>query len=165
MSAESAESPVIDIADLAAQLRADGSAFTHTDLANDQSVQDSISAALHAYHGVAVVDDYTATAAESRNLAVDLQNATGLDTVIVQVPSHVSAVSGSLSRAELEAVQRKIPKGIDQVELLERFYDGLDRFDVHSVILTAFMMVLALAVAWIAFRSASRRETRSEKIG
>lgn len=165
MSVESTESPVIDIADLAAQLRADGSAFTNTDLANDQSVQDFISAALHAGHGVAVVDDYTATAAESRNLAVDLQNATGLDTVIVQVPSHVSAVSDSLTRAELEAVQRQIPRGIDQVELLERFYDGIDRFDVHSVILTALMMVLALAVAWIAFRSASKRETRSGKMG
>lgn len=164
MSVESAESPVIDIADLAAQLRADGSAFTNTDLAHEQSVQDSISTVLRAGHGVAVVDDYTATAAESRNLAIDLQNATGLDTVIVQVPSHVSAVSDSLTRAELEAVQRKIPRGIDQVELLGRFYDGIDLFNVHSAILTAIIVALALAVAWIAFRSASKRETRSEKV-
>ncbi|QCB28460.1 DUF6676 family protein [Corynebacterium endometrii] len=145
----------VDINNLAEQLNVDGVAFTNPELAGAQEVQAPISDALAPRHGIAVVDVVPAKAADARDIAQELQDITGLDTVIVQTPINVSTVSDSYARAEIEAVQQAIPQGMDQVSLLNQFYAGIDGFSFPWG-LVALLLVATMAVAaWSSFRKSS----------
>lgn len=149
----------VDLANLSGQLRQDGVAFSNPHIAKDLEIQEEIIKSLHPDHGIAVVDSFSASAADARDIAQDLQLATGLDTVIVQTPTHVSAVSDSLTRANIEAAERAIPRGIDQTSVLEQFYSGTDHFAVHWMAIIALILALASVVGWSAYRAASATRT------
>lgn len=145
----------VDLANLSDQLSQDGVAFSNPRIANDLEIQEEIIKSLHPDHGIAVVDSFSASAADARDIAQDLQSATGLDTVIVQTPTHISAVSDSLTRASIEAAERAIPKGLDQTSVLVQFYSGTDHFTVHWMAIIALALALAGVAGWSAYRAAS----------
>ena len=135
----------VDIPDLSSQLLEDGVAFSNPGLAADAEIQAPISSALQGSHGIAVVDVYPQHLADARDIAQELQDATGLDTVVVQTVRNVSAVSDTYSRAALESVQADIPQGLSQVSLLEQFYAGVDPFAVP------WLSIVAILAIWLAF--------------
>lgn len=146
-----------DIPALSAQLSEDGVAFSNPELANSQEVQAPIEAALQDSHGIAVVDVHPQRLADARDIAQELQDATGLDTVIVQTTRSVSAVSDTYSRAAIESAQTALPQGIDQVTLLDQFYSGVDPLGVPWPIIVVAVLSLAAASAAVAFTSATRK--------
>ena len=146
-----------DIPALSAQLSEDGVAFSNPELANNQEVQAPIEAALQDSHGIAVVDVHPQRLADTRDIAQELQDATGLDTVIVQTTRNVSAVSDTYSRAAIESAQTALPQGIDQVALLDQFYSGVDPLGVPWPIIVVAVLLLAVASAAVAFKSATRK--------
>ena len=116
----------VDVDGIAQQLEADGVAFSNPGLARDYALQEPIAEALHPNHGIAVVDVYPEKIPDLRDLATALQEQTGLDTVILQAPMKVSAVSDSYDRASLEAAEDSLPTGLDQITLLNEFYGTAD---------------------------------------
>lgn len=150
----------VDIADLSAQLTLDGVAFSNPELADNAAVQQPIIDTLAIGHGIAVVDVFPPHQADIRDIAQELQDATGLDTVIVQAPSSVSVVSDTYSRAQLEASQSALAPGLDQVTLLQDFYSRADATapPIQAITLVA-ALILALAVA--AYLATSRNLHRS----
>lgn len=146
-----------DIPALSTQLSEDGVAFSNPELANNQEVQAPIEVALQDAHGIAVVDVYPQRLADARDIAQELQDATGLDTVIVQTTRNVSAVSDTYSRAAIESAQTALPQGIDQVTLLDQFYAGVDPLGVQWPIIVAVVLVLVAASTAAAFKSAARK--------
>ncbi|MGO2166218.1 Rv1476 family membrane protein [Corynebacterium casei] len=146
-----------DIPALSAQLSEDGVAFSNPELANNQEVQAPIKAALEDSHGIAVVDVHPQRLADTRDIAQELQDATGLDTVIVQTTRSVSAVSDTYSRAAIESAQTALPQGIDQVTLLDQFYSGVDPLGAPWPIIVVAVLLLAAASAAVAFKSATRK--------
>lgn len=146
-----------DIPALSAQLSEDGVAFSNPELANNQEVQAPIEAALQDSHGIAVVDVHPQRLADTRDIAQELQDATGLDTVIVQTTRNVSTVSDTYSRAAIESAQTALPQGIDQVTLLDQFYSGVDPFGAPWPIIVVAVLLLAAASAAVAFKSATRK--------
>lgn len=146
-----------DIPALSAQLSEDGVAFSNPELANNQEVQAPIEAALQDSHGIAVVDVHPQRLADTRDIAQELQDATGLDTVIVQTTRNVSAVSDTYSRAVIESAQTALPQGIDQVALLDQFYTGVDPLGVPWPIIVVTVLLFAAASAAVAFKAATRK--------
>ena len=143
----------VDIPDLSAQLAEDGVAFSNPDLATNAEIQDPIVSTLQDSHGIAVVDVYPTRLADARDIAQELQDATGLDTVVVQTVRNVSAVSDTYSRAAIEATQGDIPQGINQVELLDRFYVGVDPFGVPWPLIVAMVAVALVFAGLFVYRS------------
>ena len=146
-----------DIPALSAQLSGGGVAFSNPELANNQEVQAPIEAALQDSHGIAVVDVHPQRLADARDIAQELQDATGLDTVIVQTTRNVSAVSDTYSRAVIESAQTALPQGIDQVALLDQFYTGVDPLGVPWPIIVVTVLLFAAASAAVAFKAATRK--------
>ena len=145
-----------DIPTLAEQLNEDGVAFSNESLASDVSMQAPIDAALQDFHGIAVVDVYPPRLADARDIAQELQNATGLDTVIVQTTRNVSAVSDSYSRASIESVQSTIPQGIDQVSLLDQFYTGVESVGAPWPLIAIVLAIVCALCATVTFRRSIR---------
>ena len=104
----------VDVDNIAEQLSEDGVAFSNPELALDDALQEPIAESLRPNHGVAVVDVFPEKIPDLRDLATALQKETGLDTVILQAPMKVSAVSNSYDRAALEAAENSLPPGLDQ---------------------------------------------------
>lgn len=147
----------VDIPDLSAQLLEDGVAFSNPGLAAEAEIQAPISSALQDSHGIAVVDVYPQRLADARDIAQELQDATGLDTVVVQTVRNVSAVSDTYSRAALESVQADIPQGLSQVSLLEQFYAGVDPFAIPWLPIIAILTVGLVVAATTSFRAGLKK--------
>lgn len=145
----------IDVADLSAQLSEDGVAFSNPELAHDADVQAPIEAALQDSHGIAVVDVHPQRLADARDIAQELQDATGLDTVIVQTVRNVSAVSDTYPRAALESVQGDIPQGSNQVALLDQFYAGVDSFGLPWPLIVAAICIVIAGCGVLVFKNAA----------
>ncbi|MCG7260161.1 hypothetical protein HMPREF2822_02680 [Corynebacterium sp. HMSC062E11] len=147
----------VDVDDIADQLSADGVAFSNPELAQDADLQVHIADSLQPNHGIAVVDVFPDKIPDLRDLATTLQEQTGLDTVILQAPMRVSAVSNSYARASIEAAEDSLPTGLDQVTLLNDFYATADHFSTPWLaILTLFFFVAAIA-GWAGFRAATQK--------
>ncbi|MDY3127569.1 MAG: DUF6676 family protein, partial [Corynebacterium sp.] len=101
----------------------------------------SIAAHLAEDHAIAVVDVFPQRPADSRDIAQELADATGISTVIVQTPVNVSAVSTKYSRAELEAAQTNLPNGIGQVELVDTFYHNMESANPFNVMIGAVVLL------------------------
>lgn len=147
----------VDLADLSEQLRDDAVAFTNPDLARDQSVQEQIHNSLRPGDGIAVVDVANQPTGWARDVATKLQEATGLDTVIVQQPAGVSAVSDSWSRAEIEAAQAQTTPGQSQVDMLRTFYDALPAGDLAWGLIIPLVLAVCAVTFWAAYRMGARR--------
>lgn len=147
----------VDVDDIADQLSVDGVAFSNPELALDDDLQARIADSLQPNHGIAVVDVFPDKIPDLRDLATTLQEQTGLDTVILQAPMRVSAVSNSYDRASIEAAEDSLPTGLDQVTLLNDFYATADHFSTPWLaILTLFFFVAAIA-GWAGFRAATQK--------
>ncbi|TRX39840.1 Rv1476 family membrane protein [Corynebacterium guaraldiae] len=147
----------VDVDDIADQLSADCVAFSNPELAQDADLQVHIADSLQPNHGIAVVDVFPDKIPDLRDLATTLQEQTGLDTVILQAPMRVSAVSNSYARASIEAAEDSLPTGLDQVTLLNDFYATADHFSTPWLaILTLFFFVAATA-GWAGFRAATQK--------
>lgn len=146
----------VDVPGLAEQLSEDSVAFTNPVLAGDPAAQADAQAALRDGDGIAVVDVPGGMPADYRDVAQELQDATGLDTVIVQSPGTISVVSDSLSRAEIESAQSGVPAGATQAAALDAFYDGVEQtpsFYLPAAVLV--VLVVALVGGVWAFRQAA----------
>ena len=106
---------------------------------------------------MAVVDVVADRAPDVRDIAQELQDVTGLNTVIVQTPRHVSSVSDTYSRADIESVQAQIAPGVDQVDLLSEYYRGLDQISFPVAAVVGAVAVIAAIVLVSSFLAASRR--------
>ena len=149
----------VDISDLADQLEEDGVAYTAPALSHDVSLNADVSNGLRGGDGVAVVDVMDVRAPDVRDIAQELQEATGLNTVIVQTPQHVSSVSDTYSRADIESVQAQLPPGLDQVDLLTKYYGGLDQISFPVATVVGAVAVIAVLVLVSSFMVASRRKS------
>lgn len=148
----------VDISDLANQLKEDGVAYTAPALSHDAALNDDVGKRLRDGDGVAVVDVVDVRAPDVRDIAQELQDATGLNTVIVQTPQHVSSVSGTYSRAEIESVQAQLAPGLDQVDLLAKYYGELDQISFPVTTVVSAVAVIAVLVLVSSFMVASRRK-------
>lgn len=149
----------VDIAGLSEQLRADGVAYTNPELAADENLQGFVAGHLRPGDGIAVVDVFTPDLADLRDLASDLQQASGLDSVIVQAPNAVSSVSDVYSRAQIESTQHGIPQGLDQASVLDHFYGGLG-LDRGPVLVVALVLAVVFVAAGIAAYRAARGDAQ-----
>src|SRR5690625_671360 len=147
----------VDMLELSAQLAVDGVALSNHDLATNAEIQDPIVSTLQDSHGIAVVDVYPQRLADARDIAQELQAATGLDTVVVQTVRNVSVVSDTYSRAALESVQADIPQGLSQVSLLEQFYAGVDPFAIPWLPIIAILTVGLVVAATMSFRAGLKK--------
>ena len=147
----------VDIADLAGQLEEDGVAYTAPELREDAQLNTDVAQGLRDGDGIAVVDVVADRAPDVRDIAQELQDATGLNTVIVQTPRHVSSVSDTYSRADIESVQAQIAPGVDQVDLLSEYYGGLDQISFPVGAVVGVVAVIAVIVLVGSFLAASRR--------
>lgn len=145
----------VDVDNIAEQLSEDGVAFSNPELALDDALQEPIAESLRPNHGVAVVDVFPEKIPDLRDLATALQKETGLDTVILQAPMKVSAVSNSYDRAALEAAEDSLPPGLDQVTLLNDFYTAADGFSAPWLAILGTIFCLAVLAGAMAFRSAA----------
>ncbi|APT92509.1 hypothetical protein CPHO_05955 [Corynebacterium phocae] len=147
----------VDVSDLAAQLAEDRVAFsasTHTE-GFDGPAQRGIQEVLRPGEGIAVVDVIPAKAADLRDVAQELADATGLETVIVQSPTDVSVVSSRYSRAEIESVQAQIAPGTEHTVVVEQLHEmGGGSGESWTLALVAFVALAAVAAS-VAWRSAS----------
>lgn len=147
--------PGVDIANLAAQLREDRVAYSNVELSHDTQLNTAVAQQLHPDEGLAVVDVYPDKVADLRDIAQDLKNASGLDTVIVQAPLNVSAVSDTYSRSEIESTQEAIAPGTDQIALVQQFHAGIVHGDAPIVAVVVLALVVAAVCAAVAFRCAA----------
>ena len=146
--------PDTDIADLSRQLNEDSVAYSNVGLASDPALQASVSGALEPGEGIAVVDIYPDKFADLRDLAQALKEASNLDTVIVQAPQGISAVSDSHSRAALESAQQAVAPGLDQVTALNQLHTHLGTATMPAEWLILGLIIIALAGAVAAFTRA-----------
>ena len=146
----------VDVADLACQLKVDGVAYTSPALSQDALLNAEVAQGLRDGDGVAVVDVIADRAPDVRDIAQELQDATGLNTVIVQTPRHVSSVSDTYSRADIESVQAQIPPGVEQVDLLSEYYRGLDQISFPVGAAVGMVAVIAVIVFVSSFLAAGR---------
>lgn len=140
----------LDLADLAAQLRADGTAYLPDYAVADQHLQEQ----LRPGDGVVVVDGSLAGLYHPRDLAQDLANATGLDTVIIHSHHAVSAVSSSYSRAAIESAERSVAPGWAPADVVAQFYAAADATVIPWTIIVAAVALIAVAGAVGSFRQA-----------
>ena len=120
-------------------------------------MQEQIHNSLRPGDGIAVVDVANQPTGWARDVATKLQEATGLDTVIVQQPAGVSAVSDSWSRAEIEAAQAQTTPGQSQVDMLRTFYDALPAGDLAWGLIIPLVLAVCAVTFWAAYRMGARR--------
>ncbi|MEH0146137.1 DUF6676 family protein [Corynebacterium sp. Q4381] len=146
-----------NFATLADQLRASGAAFGREEEGSAQ-VREAMGQVLDSATGIVLLDHTPEHVPQLRDLAQDLANETGLDTVIVRTPHVAIGVSDTLSRAEVEEGQRAMAAQQDPVAGLADFYAASSAF---SVPWGAFAVAVTVAVALIiaATVAATRRSS------
>lgn len=107
----------IDVSSLIHQLREDNIAL---EVANE-GLEKHIADALPENHGVVVLEHTPPHIPNVRDLAQDLANETGIDTVIVRTPDVAIAVSNSLTRAQVEQGERAMVAQPDYGDGLRAF--------------------------------------------
>lgn len=150
----------LDLANLASQLREDGVAFSDPAAADPVLDADIVGALAQVRGGeragVVVVDAAPAGPAQLRDAAKDLQLETGLDTVIVRSPNLAIAVSGELTRAQVERGQAAMAVEPDYAAGVREFYGAADGFSVPWGVAGVLGVVAAAAVALASVRAARR---------
>lgn len=151
----------VDVPQLAQRLKHDGVAYSAPSLESDAQLNADVAKQLREGDGLAVVDVSVSKAADARDIAQELYDATDLQTVIVQTPRHVSSVSENYSRADIESAQAQLTPGLNQVDLLERYYAGLEHSSFPMIAIVVAVLILALILGGLSYRRASQhRETR-----
>ncbi|SER49022.1 Rv1476 family membrane protein [Corynebacterium cystitidis] len=145
----------IFVESLAQQLRHDGVAFSSNNPANwilEESLLEVGQTVTHEGFpqvGVVVLEGHDLHGAQLRDLAQDLNLATGIDTIIVRAPHATAAVSDSFTRSELEAGQLAMESQVDYAAGLLEFSGVVQNFSIPWIPL--FSAIIALLVAAVIF--------------
>ncbi|MER0081725.1 DUF6676 family protein [Corynebacterium sp. KPL2861] len=151
----------VDVPQLAQQLKQDGVAYSAPSLESDAQLNAHVAEQLREGDGLAVVDVFVSKSADARDIAQELHDATDLHTVIVQTPRHVSSVSENYSRADVESTQAQLKPGLNQVDLVQQYYAGLEQSNFPMLAIVAVVAILALLFGGLSYWRASRyREIR-----
>lgn len=97
--------------------------------------------------GYVVLETTPERPGDLRDIAQDLQIATGLDTVVVRTPRTTAAVSDSLTRAEVESGQFALISEPDYAAGLEAFAAEAGGFSIPWVAAGALIIAVLAAVA------------------
>ncbi|WP_033377626.1 DUF6676 family protein [Corynebacterium lubricantis] len=142
---------------LVEQLQQDGVAFGSDNL-NNWALEESLFHSLDQIHemdlpeiGVVVLEGTSDSAATLRDLAQDMNLATGIDTVVVRTPNSVAVVSDTLDRAEIETAQRALMAEPDYATGLHAFAESVTSFNIPWL---AVSVVVALAIVVVLFATA-----------
>lgn len=156
----------VDVAALAAQLRGDGVAFGTENPVNAElgpaltQVLGEVRPGVDGPVGVVVLEHTPDHLADVRDIAHDVADAAGYDTVIVRTPHAAVGVSESLTRAQVERGQAAMVSESDYPEGLRAFAEAAEGFSVNWVaVLVVVVVVLAVAAAgaFAAARNQGRR--------
>lgn len=146
----------IDIADLASQLQEDRVAIGKVVQAYpsmEGELQEVLAAAGtegFGSVGMVLLEQVPVRAADQRDIAHELINATGLDTVIVRSPGSGAIVSEVHTRADIEAAQWHFLGNDDYVLATRELVDHISAAPGPNwVLLTALALVLILAVVML----------------
>jgi len=151
----------VDVPQLAQQLKQDGVAYSAPSLESDTQLNAHVAEQLREGDGLAVVDVFVSKSADARDIAQELHDATDLHTVIVQTPRHVSSVSENYSRADIESTQAQLKPGLNQVDLVQQYYAGLEQSNFPMLAIVAVVAILALLFGGLSYWRACRyREIR-----
>lgn len=146
----------VDVPQLAQQLKQDGVAYSAPSLESDTQLNAHVAEQLREGDGLAVVDVFVSKSADARDIAQELHDATDLHTVIVQTPRHVSSVSENYSRADIESTQAQLKPGLNQVDLVQQYYAGLEQSNFPMLAIVAVVAILALLFGGLSYWRASR---------
>lgn len=144
----------VNITELAAEMRADG--IAGASLAEEPLIAEALSG--HDSVGVAIVPVRAQMPADYRDVAQELADATGLDTVIVRGVGTTSVVSEDYSRAAIETAQAKVTATPDHAAAVTQLLASVGEIGVNWWALGgALLILIALcAVATIVTSSAQR---------
>lgn len=157
--AQNAAAPAdVDVDALAAQLAHAPVAFGTENPANAVLGRDLVSA-IEAVNdadlgsvGVVVLEQTPPHVPDVRDIAQDVANASGLDTVVVRTPQVAVGVSDTLTRAEVEQGQRAMVAEPDYVQGFNEFVHAADAFTVPwGAVVALAVGVLAAAAGFTAF--------------
>ena len=149
----------VDMASLEAQLQEDGIAFGTDNPVNvplEAAMRDALTQAPSddmGEAGLVVLEQTPPQIADLRDVAQDLLNGTGYDTVVVRTPNAAIAVSDSLSRAAIERGQTAMVAQPDYPQGVVAFVEAAQG---HSVAWGIAVGSVVLALACIAALSAWR---------
>lgn len=147
----------VDMQFLQQQLESDRVAFNDPALAADQEHQLGLVEALvdRPNVGVAVVDVPARLPSDYRDLAQELSDASGLDTVLVRGRGVTSVVGEGYSRAQIESAQAGLGAVRNDVEAVETFFHLVEGQGPNWAVLT--LLILALLTFSIAATAISTR--------
>lgn len=103
--------------------------------------------------GVVVLEHTPPHVPDVRDIAQDVANASGLDTVVVRTPHVAVGVSDTLSRAEVEQGQRAMVAEPDYARGLEAFAEASNAFSVPWVPVMIVIVAALILAAAFTFRS------------
>lgn len=140
----------VDMPSLQAQLLDDRVAFGTANPAN-LTLEPALKETLYSHDpstGVVVLETTPLQVADLRDIAQDLANSTGLDTVIVLTPQASAAVSSEMTRHQVETAQRAMMPEPDYPASLTAFFDTAQATSVNwPLIALGCLALLALATA------------------
>lgn len=149
-----------DFESLASQLNDDAVAFG-TDNPVNAALQEDLLGALsdlegrtNGSAGMAVLETTGQPAGQLRDLAQDLKDATGLDTVIVRTPASTAAVSGSLTRAQVEQGQYALISEPDYAAGVRAFGEEAAELSVPWLAVICAVVIVAAVAVVVTLRAA-----------
>ncbi|GAB3943817.1 DUF6676 family protein [Corynebacterium tapiri] len=140
------------VAEIAQQLDEDSVAFHN--LPADPALEHGLREALIDDSGIVVVPEHAGSAPELRDLAQDVMNTSGLDTVIVRSPEAAAVVSASHSRAEIESAEWSLASNPDYIAGTRSLFTELDSPDFPFLVITVVvLLILAISAAIAAMQT------------
>lgn len=139
----------VDVDDLARQLEEDSVAVGEGREALEAALLDAVEHAESTDFGslgVAVLEHTPPHTADLRDVAQDLQLATGLDTVIVRTPSSGAVVSDVHTRAQLESAQHLFLGDPDLPGATHRLIDQVTAAGINWPLVGTLVLVIMVAV-------------------
>lgn len=151
----------VDVQFLQQQLESDRVAFSDPALAADQRHQSGLVEALadRPNMGVVVVDVPARLPSDYRDLAQELSDASGLDTVLVRGRGVTSVVGEGYSRAQIESAQAGLGAVRNDVEAVEIFFRLVEEQGPNWAILAVLASIL-LVVSIAATATTTRRNVK-----
>lgn len=157
----------IELDVLECQLRNTGVAFG-TGAGSDTELAEQLTGAIHdvvnvaglnaEQVGVVVLGHVAAPAPDIRDVAQDLQHATGLDTVLLRTPDVAVGVSEEFTRAQVEVGERAMASQPDYASGVSAFFHAARDFE--PAWLTLGMLAVAVLVICVAATLAAAARTK-----
>lgn len=152
----------VDVEGLATELQQNGVAFGTDNPANAQ-LEQALTGALQEVGveadgpmGVVVLEHTPEHLADLRDIAQDIANTSGYDTVIVRTPHAALGVSDTLTRAQIERGQVAMVAQPDYPEGLRAFVSAAEGFAVNWVLVSTVAATILAMVVIASFRHGGR---------